>query len=304
MMRFACTCASLIACGATPSLPPDDVTRLPDAAPAYASTFRFAIVGDTRPTTQDDVAGYPTDVITQIWADVQAATPHPDFAVTTGDYFYSSPSGGGTADAQLDLYLHARMQFTNAVFAAMGNHECTASTESNCGPTNADGVTDNFAAYLVRLVYPVGPTLPYFTYAFGAGTSTVKIVVIAANAWDDAQAAWFDAQLAQTTTYTFVVRHESSVSIHAPGVPPSETIMMAHPVTLRIEGHVHTYEHDPATHEVIVGNGGAPLSSGENYGYSIIDLLPSGAIQLTAYTYDTNEIRDQWRIAADGSPLP
>jgi hypothetical protein len=37
--------------------PPDDVTKLSDASTALGASFRFAIVGDTRPANQDDVAG-------------------------------------------------------------------------------------------------------------------------------------------------------------------------------------------------------------------------------------------------------
>ncbi len=70
--------------------------------------------------------------------------------------------------------------------------------------------------------------------------------------------------MAQKTTYTFVVRHEPpDASPAAPGQSPSETIISGYPYTLEIVGHSHTYGHykTPYPREVIIGNGGAPLTS-------------------------------------------
>jgi hypothetical protein len=303
-VRRACLVV-IAACGGGTSPTSDAAMQAADAAATLSSTFRFAVVGDTRPPNEDDLAGYPTDKITKIWAEVEAASPHPDFAISTGDYMFASPTGS-TIDRQLDLYLGARAQFTNAVFAAMGNHECTGATASNCGAGNASGITANFAAYMKRMVNPLGPTKPYFTYAFGAtdGSWTAKLVFVSANAWDLGEDSWLEDALARPTTYTFVVRHESTRTTEAPGVGPSEAVIGRHPITLRIVGHTHTYEHDATAREVIVGNGGAPLTSGANYGYVIVERLASGVIQVTAYDYLTGAIRDQWRIAADGSPAP
>ncbi len=64
------------------------------------STLSFAIVGDTRPPTEDDTAGDPTAIITKIWQDVEAASPRP--------------------------------AFSNPMFPTMGNHECDGATADNC----------------------------------------------------------------------------------------------------------------------------------------------------------------------------
>src|SRR5262249_57733694 len=53
-------------------------------------TLSFAVVGDTRPATVDDTAGYPTAIITKIFLDLEAANPRPGLTVATGDYQFSS----------------------------------------------------------------------------------------------------------------------------------------------------------------------------------------------------------------------
>ena len=86
----------------------------------------------------------------------------------------------------------------------------------------------------------------------------------------------------------------------APGVSPSEAIIGTMPVTLRIVGHEHTYEHRPEDHEVVCGNGGAPLTTDIDYGYGIIERVTSGAIQMTEYDYNTRDAIDRFRVNADG----
>ncbi len=282
-----------------------DATREVDASSTLGSTFRFAIVGDTRPPNDDDTAHYPTAIITKIWSDVQATSPRPDFAISTGDYQFSKPTGIQAA-AQLDIYLNARHQFTNTVYAALGNHECTGATDSNCGMGATDGITRNYTEYMTRMVEPLGFTHPYYAYRFQASDAswTAKVVVVAANAWDATQKTWLDTALADPTTYTFVVRHEDDNATTAPGVTPSKAIIAAHPVTLKIYGHTHTYAHYKSEHSVICGNGGAPLTSGTNYGYAILERLASGTLQFTEYDYSNNAVLDQFRINADGSTAP
>jgi hypothetical protein len=302
---------ALAACGNTPAAGDASIgdSREGDATTTLGPNFRFAVVGDTRPNNEDDLPGYPTAVITKIWADVQAVVPHPDFALSTGDYLFASPyrdATTSTVDKQLDLYLGARAKFDKAVYPALGNHECTGATASNCGQGSTAGITPNYAAFMKRFVNPRGFTLPYYSVTFNAtdGSWSAKLVVIAANAWNATQAAWLDQALTPATTYTFVMRHESASANTAPGVTPSEPIIAAHPLTLKIVGHSHTYQHVTSDHEVIVGNGGAPLSTGANYGYAIIERLASGVIQFTEYDYMTNAVFAQWRINADGSAAP
>ena len=274
-----------------------------DGGTTTSASFRFAIVGDTRPANEDDTAHYPTPIITKIWQDI--ATSAPDFAVSTGDYQFSNPSNSQAA-AQLDLYMTARAQFPNKLYPAMGNHECTGYTASNCGTGNTDGVTKNYTAFMSRMITPLGFTLPYYSVKFAAPDNSwsAKLVVIAANAWDSSQSTWLDGALAEPTTYTFVVRHEDRTANTAPGVTPSETIIKQYPITMRIVGHTHTYTHYASDKEVVCGNGGAPLTSGTNYGYGIVERLADGKIQFTEYDYTTNAVSDQFRVNADGTPAP
>jgi Calcineurin-like phosphoesterase len=276
----------------------------PDAAP-LAGDLRFAVVGDTRPANLDDTAHYPTAIIQQIWSDVEAASPHPSFALSTGDYMFAS-TGGVEADAQLDLYLGARAAYQGTVYPALGNHECTGYTASNCGSGAADGITRNYSAFIARMLMPLGHAQPWYEVDVapaGAGW-TAKLVFVAANAWSSEQAGWLEQALARPTTYTFVIRHEGVDATTAPGVTPSQQIIDQHPLTLLIVGHTHTYRHQASAREVICGNGGAPLTSGANYGYAIVDRRGDGAIQLTAYDYASNAVVDRWAVHADGTPAP
>jgi hypothetical protein len=269
------------------------------------STLRFAIVGDTRPALPDDTAGYPTTVITKIWQDVEAHAPRPDFAITTGDYVFALPYGSQAAP-QLDKYLAARSAFSNIVFPALGNHECTGATDSNCGQGNANGVTVNYSTFLSKMLTPIGKAKPYYTLNLqGPGNAwTVKFVFVAANAWDTAQSSWFSAEMAKPTTYTFVVRHEGVSATTAPGVTPTAAIMAQHPYTLLLAGHTHNFSYSSADRQVITGHGGAPLTGFTNYGYVVAERRADGAIVFTAYDYATNLVHKTFAVKADGSPAP
>ena len=280
-------------------------------APAHAGAgpggglldeLRFAVVGDTRPASIDDTSGYPSDIAAQIWTDVQ--TEAPPFAITTGDYIYAS-TDGAEAGPQLELYLAARAAYGGLVYPALGNHECTGFTASNCGPGNTDGQPSNYTEYLAHMLPPIGETRPYFVERFAAtdGSWSAKLVFVAANAWTAAQRVWLDQMLAEPTTYTFVVRHEPDDATSAPGVRPSQQVIATHPVTMLIVGHAHTYRHVAASREIVVGNGGAPLSTGSNYGYVIVARQPDGSLQITSYDYATHAVVDQFAIAANGAAL-
>ena len=62
------------------------------------------------------------------------------------------------------------------------------------------------------LLAPIEQTSPYYSININAIDSswTSKFVFIAANAWDSTQSSWLSGVMAQTTTYTFVIRHEST----------------------------------------------------------------------------------------------
>ena len=268
-------------------------------------TLSFAIVGDTRPNLEDDTANYPTAIIHKIWQDVEAASPRPAFAISTGDYMFANP-WGSEPGPQLDKYLGARAAYTNVAFPALGNHECTGGTASNCGAGNASGVTHSYQAFFDKMLTPIGVTKPYYTVNIGSTTNawSAKFVFMAANAWDSAQQSWLTTELSTPTTYTFVIRHEGPSANTAPGVTPSISIINQHPHTLTICGHTHTYERLASEKTVIVGNGGAPLSGSVNYGYVIARQRSDGAIVFKEYDYDTNAVQATFALKADGTPAP
>jgi hypothetical protein len=208
----------------------------------------------------------------------------------------------GQAAPQLDLYLQARARFSNTVFPAMGNHECAGATASNCGPGTANGVTDNYTQFLDKLLVPLGITKPYYVIHVSSTTNawTAKFVFIAANAWTAAQRSWLEDTLAQPTTYTFVVRHEGTIANTAPclsgtGSNNADTIMGQYPYTLLIAGHTHTYEYFSSEKQVIVGNGGAPLSGTIDYGY-VIARQSGTSIVFTEYDYQTNAVGSTFTV--------
>ena len=302
--------ATLVACSSSPADHggPDDApvaladAMLPDAGTGSISDLRFAIVGDTRPPSPDDTTNYPTPIITKIWQDIEAESPHPQFAISTGDYMFASTSRNEQVP-QLDKYLAARAAFTGPQYPAMGNHECTGATSSNCGQGARDGITKNMTDFIDRMLVPIGIDRPYYEerYAATDHSWTAKLVFVACNAWSATQATWLTATLAEPTTYTFVVRHEGVSAMSQTPCAQSQTLIAAHPLTLLVVGHTHEYRHYASDREVIVGNGGAPLTSGVNYGYVIVARNASGTLTVTAYDYMTHAVIDMFTIQASGA---
>jgi hypothetical protein len=297
-------------CGGTDAGPPPPFDAGPPpvgtVGPSGGTLSRlyFAVVGDTRPATDDDTAGYPTTVINQIYGDIAATSPLPSFAVSTGDYMFAK-AFGTQSGPQLDLYLAARGKYSGTEFPAMGNHECTGAVDSNCGPSGTDGLTANYKSFQAKMLAPIGQTNPYYSIRIDAtdGSWTSKFVFIAANAWDATQSAWLDSAMAVSTTYTFVVRHEPAEATTAPGVTPSEAIIGKYPFTLKIVGHTHLYEHKSYAKEVVIGNGGAPLTGTGNFGYGIFSQRGDGAIVVDMYDYSSRAPDGAFHFAvkADGS---
>jgi hypothetical protein len=242
----------------------------------------FAIVGDTRPANIDGTSSYPTQVIDKIYADIAAMSPQPSFVITTGDYMFASPSGGEGAK-QIAMYWNAAKQFSGPIFAAMGNHECTGATDSNC----ASSPTNNMNAFMSTLIAPLGQSLPYYSIPVSdsAGKWSAKIVVAACNAWDSTQSAWLQSELAKSTTYTFVVRHEPTGTSGPPCVSEMDTMLSQSAYDLFIVGHSHTFAH--SGHEITVGNGGAPITGSTNYGYATVEQQAAGGFLITQYDYMT-----------------
>jgi hypothetical protein len=255
------------------------------------SSLLFAITGDTRPANVDDTSGYPTTIVNTVFSDIAARSPQPSFILSTGDYQFSSApptSGQSTSAPQIALYMQARAMFPGPWFPAMGNHECNGYTASNCGSGNTDGVTANYTNFLTTMLGPLGQTNPYYVIKINATDNswTSKFVFIAANAWDSTQSSWLTSTLAEPTTYTFVMRHEATEADTAPGVTPSDSIISQYPYTLEINGHTHDYS--KSGNKIVVGNGGAPLTGGGDYGYVIVQQRSDGAMIVDEYDYMTN----------------
>jgi hypothetical protein len=251
-----------------------------------ASRLHFAIVGDTRPPYPDDTASYPTPIITKIYDQMEAFSPRPLFGVSTGDYMYANPSGD-MAGVQLDMYLGAKQHYSGLMFPTMGNHECTGSTDSNCGTGNQDGITNNYTTYISKMLGPLQKTQPYYEIDVDAsdGSWTAKFLFVTGNAWTTDEGTWFDGAMARATTYTFVIRHESNSVNTAPGVNPTELTMGKFPLTLSIVGHSHTYDHQTGSREVLVGNGGAPMSGTKSYGFGLVSQRSDGVLDVDMIDY-------------------
>jgi Calcineurin-like phosphoesterase len=265
-----------------------------------SSDLVFAVVGDTRPSSVDDTTNYPTSIITKIFQDIAATSAQ--FVIGTGDYQYASTTGSEQAP-QIAKYMTARAGYSGPFYPAMGNHECTGYTDSECGSGNSDGVTKNFTAFQSAMLGPINQTNPYYVENVAAtdGSWTAKFVFIACNYWSSTQASWLSTQLAVSTTYTFVIRHESVADMSTTGCSASQTTVNKYPLTLLIVGHTHEYSHESSDKEIINGIGGAPLTSGTNYGYTMITRNSDGTLTVTTYDYSSGSTIDTFKIKADGT---
>jgi len=258
------------------------------------SLMKFAVFGDCRPPNQDDTSGYPSTIIAGIFELAQSKGAQ--FAVGTGDYMFASTASAVTA--QVALFQQAASSFTaGPLYLTMGNHECTGYTDSNCPNLNE---TPNVQAFMKMV--PAGVTKPYYRIDVPTPLGKAKLIFIAANAWDSTQQSWLTTQLADATTYTFVVRHESTTSSGVPtGVTTSETIVKAHPYTIELLGHTHEYRHEDTQH-VISGNAGAPLTSG-SYGLLIVEQLANGNITVSELDEATGNATDTWTVSPTGQKM-
>ncbi|MFO0579392.1 MAG: metallophosphoesterase [Polyangia bacterium] len=254
-------------CGDRPDMELPDLRSGP-ADGGRPARLRFAAFGDTRPETSSPASPYPTAVVESIFRAIDRQAV--DFVVVSGDYIYVSGTDPARAAAQMDTFLTARKQLSarTSVHYVLGNHE--------------DRNIPTFQAKLSSEVY----------WSFTLGDA--KVVAIANDAWDAAQGAWLDRQLATPTRYTFVFRHQywgSHGTTHDAEIQP---IVQAHPFTLFIAGHDHSYKHKPSlsrgeARDVIAGNGGAPFDtswSSPYYGYILVEQQPDDRIQVTSYKVD------------------
>jgi hypothetical protein len=293
---------------AAPPRPGDDAPGEVGPQGGKVARLLFAGVGDSRPPYEDDTGGYPVNVVSVLFSRIQALAPRVPFVIATGDYVFSSTGSRAQAEPQFDLYLQARSVYTGLLFPALGNHECTGTAASNCGPDAVDGVTPNYSAFVAKMLAPIQRTDPYYSVSVDGvdGSWSAKFVFIAANAWTSSQQSWLSASLARPTTYTFVVRHEPASADEAPGVIPSEEIMSRYPYTLALVGHTHTYGHyADSPREVLIGNGGAPLSS-KNYGFAVFGQRSDGAIAVDMIDWQTGlpDAAFHFAVTPSGDPAP
>jgi hypothetical protein len=272
-------------------------------------TLSFAIMGNSRPPIEDDVAGYPTAIVTRIWQDIAQAQPYPPFAITTGNYMFAGVNHTpGTQLAQIGLFLAARNSFRNIVFPAMGNFECDGTSADNCGPGSEypDPLEDNpnYAAFADKMLAPIDKTLPYYAIPINGTDNrwTAKFVFIACNYWNATQAQWLETELPNPTTYTFVVMNSPLDDTTAPclsgtGTENAYNIISQYPHTLIIAGKTATFSYYPQDKEIIVGNGGAPLTGSVDYGYVVAVQQPDGNMLFSAYDYLTNAVIDSFEVA-------
>ena len=256
--------------------------------------LKFAVFGDCRPPNLDDTAGYPSSIIGGIFTLAQSNGAQ--FVIGTGDYMFASMAS--TVSAQVALFNQAKANYTaGPVYLTMGNHECTGYTASNCPNLNE---TPNIQAFMKMV--PAGVTKPYYRIDVDTPLGKAKLVFIAANSWDSTQQSWLSTQLADPTTYTFVMRHESTQSSGVPtSVTASEAIVTAHPYTIEMLGHTHEYRHEDTQH-VISGNAGAPLTTG-NYGLLMVEQKSDGNITVTELDEATGSASDTWTVSPTGQKM-
>jgi hypothetical protein len=160
--------------------------------------------------------------------------------------------------------------------------------------------TPNVQAFMQLL--PTGTTKPYYRIDVMTPLGKAKLLFVAANAWDSTQQSWLQTQLADPTTYTFVMRHEPPNDTQAPGTGPSESLITSAPYTLELLGHTHEYNHIDTQH-VISGNAGAPLGGGGSYGLLIVQQLTSGDINVSEIDESTGSVNDTWTVSPTGQKI-
>jgi hypothetical protein len=253
------------------------------------------VFGDARPPLPEDTSQYPTMIVSSVFSLAQSLGAQ--LMIGTGDYMNALSTGA--VSAQLQLLHQAEAMFTGPVYHALGNHECMISVGINCPKGNESAPITAFMSQLV----PSGTSTPYYRVDVGTPRGKAKFLMIAGNAWTDAQNAWLKAQLADPTPYTFCIRHVPTGTM-APGVTESDALLASAPVTATFYGHVHEYNRIDSSH-VIVGNGGAPLyTSGGYYGMLLVEQHADGNVSLTEHDVATGMPTDTWKITPTGQAAP
>jgi hypothetical protein len=268
----------------------------PDLGSVSSSALTFAVFGDGRPPKVNDTAGYPSTILGGIFT--QAEDKGAQFVVGTGDYLFASDATA--VNDQGTLLLAAEANFKGPIYHTLGNHECTGATDSNCPNGNE---TPNVQFFMSHLV-PAGTTTPWYRVDVDTPSGKAKFLMVAENAWTAAQNDWLQQQLADATTYTFVVRHEPDGTT-APGLQPSDALLAGGGYTLLLEGHYHEYSHKAGSNEVISGNAGAPLSNynGSSYGFLLVELLGDGNLSVSEIEEASGNVLDSWKVSPTGQTL-
>ena len=170
--------------------------------------LHFGITGDTRPETSNSqgVADYPTVVIDQIAKDFAAAKVQ--FVADLGDHM-NNWENATTAEEQMTKYQAAMADYPGQWFLAMGNHECDNSAEV-CVPGGSGGDAGNFTTFLSAVEKTGVGDLPYYSFDIQTSLGLATFVVIADNAWSDAQQTWLENTLTTADAnakYTLILRH-------------------------------------------------------------------------------------------------
>jgi predicted phosphodiesterase len=116
------------------------------------------------------------------------------------------------------------------------------------------------------------------------------------------QSAWLTRTLSDAdsrATYTIVARHHPEGDTSIAANASIMQIIRSHKFALLLTGHTHAYTHQTVDQgrDMVLGNGGAPLiSSGTFNGYTVIDQLASGRLQVTVYDVSTHASMDQWSV--------
>ncbi|MBK7579667.1 MAG: metallophosphoesterase [Myxococcales bacterium] len=256
------------------------------------SGLYFAVVGDTRPKSNNATASYPTSKITKIYKGIESLNPRPQFVVANGDYMFASGHGPEGAK-QLKLYMGARSNYSGTVFAVLGNHECS-------GDVNCAGVTNNnsYNSFLDNLIQPLGKTKPYYAISIddSSGKWTAKLLITACNAWSPAQKTWLQNQLGKATTFTFVARHQQMGS-DGPCNNEMDQMLKGAKYDMLLVGHIHTWNWDAGKRQLIEGVGGAPINTaGKNYGFATIRQLAGGSFRVRQYNWDDLSIAKSFTV--------
>jgi hypothetical protein len=258
----------------------------------------FTAFGDIRPALPDEDFAYPNDTVKSIMSGMNALSP--EFAVASGDYMFVELIPA-SAKGQLSALLEDEKAFTAPIFHTMGNHECQSFSDVNCPKLNE---STNITTFMQMLL--PWSQVPWFSFVVHTDLGDAKLVFVAVNAWNDAQATWLDQTMAAPTRYTFVIRHQPTPDAGKPssaeGIAASDAILNKYPVTLFLFGHVHEYTR-LAANRVIVGNAGAPLDSG-SFGYAHVEQRPDGNVAVTEYVQGTNAQLDAWAVTPDGQDAP